>query len=159
MHTRTYRHPYIHKWDSFLFGLLVILILLPVFFLFYYGYFGVGFGVLILLSIYLSWTRWRILHTPEIISVTDVQIEARWPNGKELFLSWDQIGEVRQFQAKLYFRLVKIVRIISVDRRQEFMFTELLDNFNELMDQIRTKAPGTRIGGKLNVLERIVRWL
>lgn len=153
-----FKHPHIHKWDPWLVTLLGFLVLWPIVGLFYYGYMVLGIVFFILWSPYLLLTVWRVRHIAEKVMISDKQIEASWPNGKRVSLRWDQVSELRQFNAKLYFKIVKIVRLISVDH-QEIVITDLMDNFEELMAQVKTKAPHVHIKGKLNFWERIIRWL
>lgn len=118
-----------------------------------------GLSIFIFVSAVIWLTVWRTRQVAEHVATSDQQIEAWNYGGKHISLGWDQLDELRQFNQAEMLGSIKVIRIISIDRKQQIVFTDLLKNFDELMAQIRTKAPHVRIEGKLNFWERIIRWI
>lgn len=111
-------------------------------------FFGVGtwFGV------------WKTHQVADQIFVSDDQIEAWNYGGKKIQLRWDQIKALRQFKVSRGPRLLKVVRLISLDCHQQIVFTDDISEFEKLMTLIRAKVPNLRTGDKLTFWERLLVW-
>lgn len=56
-------------------------------------------------------------------------------------------------------RLLKVVRLISLDCHQQIVFTDDISKFEKLMSLIRAKVPNLQTGEKLTFGERLLVWL
>jgi|SRR3569832_319844 len=101
---------------------------------------------------------WRTTQVAERLSFSDEAIEVWNYRGKHICLHWNQIAELYQFDYKSIPPL-KVIRLVSSDKKEQMIFTDLLKGYGELMDHIRAKIPHLRIHEKPTVWERIIRWL
>jgi hypothetical protein len=124
----------------------------------YYGYNVAGVAILLIGSAFLFRTLWKIRQVAERVLISDEKIEAWAYGGRRVCLQWDRIGELRQVDLITQTRTIKIVRIISLDRQQQIVITDLLIGFDDLMARIHAQTPHVRTGSEPTLGEKLMRW-
>jgi hypothetical protein len=118
-----------------------------------------GVGTLIVVGAALWYSVWKTMQVAERVAISDKQFEAWNYGGKHVCLRWDQIDQLRQFNVAEASGPIRVIRVIPMDREEQIVVTDLLNNFTDLVAQIKTKVPHARIEGKPSFWERILGFL
>jgi hypothetical protein len=84
-------------------------------------------------------TAWRVV-------VSDRHIEATRYGGTRVRLTWDGVGEVQHFVRESIRGPVRFLRLVSLDRQREVIFSDRLPGFEELMGLVETAIRHIRTG-------------
>jgi hypothetical protein len=84
-------------------------------------------------------TAWRVV-------VSDEHIEATRYGGMRVRLPWDGVGEVQHFVRDSIQGPVRFLRLVSLDRQREVIFSDRLPGFEELMGLVETAIRHMRTG-------------
>ena len=76
---------------------------------------------------------WR---TASRVVVSDESIEATRSGGRQVRLTWDGVGETQHFERATIEGPVRLVRLVSIDRQLEVIFTDRLPRFDELLSLV-----------------------
>jgi len=77
-------------------------------------------------------TAWRIV-------VSDQHIEATRMGARQVRLTWDGVGEVQHFVRRTIQGPIRLLRLVSIDRQREIIFSDRLPRFEELMRVVEAK--------------------
>jgi hypothetical protein len=74
-------------------------------------------------------TAWRV-------SVSDQHIEGARIGARPVRLTWAGVGEVQHFVRETSRGPIRLLRLLSIDRQREIVFTDRLPRFEELMRMV-----------------------
>lgn len=77
-------------------------------------------------------TAWRV-------SISDQHIEAARIGARPVRLTWDSVAEVQHSVRETNRGPLRLLRLLSMDRQREIVFSDRLPRFDELMRVVETK--------------------